>query len=75
MKFLIIVVALFAVVWFVFLRPSLKSGMPRSQRKDLPSETMQECCVCGVFVSQKEGIIQGEKFFCSKACKTKATKC
>lgn len=72
MKFLIIIVALLAVVWFVFLRPSLRSsGVPRDSRRDLPSETMQECCVCGVFVSQKEGIRQGEKFFCSQECRAK----
>ena len=75
MKFLIIIVAILAVVWFMLLRPALGSSekpRARKSRKDLPSEIMQECSVCGVFASQKEGIRQGEKFFCSKECKAKA---
>ena len=66
MKILIIIIALLAVVWFVLLRPGLKSSTHKS--KELPSETMQECCVCGVFASQKDGIRQGGKFFCSQEC-------
>ncbi|WP_394955265.1 PP0621 family protein [uncultured Helicobacter sp.] len=74
MKFLIIIVALFVVVWFLLLRPSLSSSASkasRKSRKDLPSEIMRECCVCGVFVSEREGMRVGEKFFCSKECRAK----
>lgn len=68
-------VALLAFVWFMIVRPLLKGQDDKhnhtkksSKHKQIQSEEMCECGVCGTFCAINEGIRQNKEFFCSKQC-------
>ncbi|PAF53281.1 hypothetical protein BKH42_06585 [Helicobacter sp. 13S00482-2] len=66
MRFLIVLLVIALIVWFFFFRksPIDKKKYPKNSQE----ETMVECCRCGTYVSSKEAIMVGKKYFCSKKC-------
>lgn len=63
MRLVVILVLIGALVWFFFLRK-----YPTKQTKKPQEELMVECCKCGTYISSKEAIVVGKKYFCSKKC-------
>lgn len=63
MRLVVILVLIGALVWFFFLRKN-----PTKQTKKPQEELMVECCKCGTYISSKEAIVVGKKYFCSKKC-------
>lgn len=63
MRLVVILVLIGALVWYFFLR---KSSV--KQTKKPQEEVMVECSKCGTYISSKEAIVVGKKYFCSKKC-------
>ncbi|WP_199770156.1 PP0621 family protein [Helicobacter mesocricetorum] len=62
MQWLIVIVLIMGVYYF-FIRKSPRKETPKKQE-----EIMIECEKCGIYVSNKEAIIQDGKYYCSKEC-------
>jgi len=57
---ILFVIAVFAVIYFLFFKKS------KAKKKEL--EDMVECDSCKVFVSLEEAIEKNGKYYCSKEC-------
>lgn len=72
MRLLIILIALFALL-FIIVRPLLMtSNARRNKKRDEHIEEMVECACCSIYTARNEALISQGKYFCSKECLQKA---
>ena len=73
---LLLVIAVIAVVYFVFFKKKpLKNTKTKTKTKHdekLQSNDMVECAECGTYVELGESIISNNKYYCSSECVDKA---
>ena len=65
-------ILLFAIIGVVVYR-ALGGKVPLLDRDTKPEEpltddTLVECATCGTYVTIKESIVIGKKYYCSKTC-------
>ena len=78
MKLILTVAVIAAVYFFLIKKPQVQAHRrkkadsatppPRADRADKDEEIMVACEKCGTYVSSKEAIIVGGKYYCSKNC-------
>ena len=58
--------ALLAVVWWLWSKRQNKVSDPSPRQHQAP-ENMLSCAHCGVHLPESEGIVAGDRFYCSEA--------
>jgi uncharacterized protein len=61
------IIALYIYKLFGGKIPSLKDiAKANREKNDLEADTLVECCKCGTYITHKEAIIKGGKFYCDE---------
>ena len=66
----LVVIALIAFVYFVFIKkkPLQKQKVSEQKKEQLQSNDLVECPKCGVYVEVDEALLANGKYYCSKEC-------
>lgn len=73
LKIILTVAVIAAVYFFLIKKPAVEKkrrnrAEAEAKKPGLDEDIMVECEKCGTFVSSKEAIIVGGKYYCSKSC-------
>ncbi|MFH1989591.1 MAG: PP0621 family protein [Pseudomonadota bacterium] len=66
MKYLLLF-AFLAAVWWVWSKRHSAAGTETSERREPAPEKMVTCVHCGVHLPESEGIVDGDRVYCSEA--------
>jgi uncharacterized protein len=66
----LVVIALIAFVYFVFIKkkPIKKQEMPKKKDERLQGNDLVQCPSCGVYTEVDEALLSSGKYYCSKEC-------
>jgi uncharacterized protein len=64
---ILLLIAVFVSVYFIFFRKKDKS-VSHDKKDQIEGDELIPCSVCGTLVSEKEILISDGKYFCSKEC-------
>jgi len=65
----LLLIAFVALLVYKFLGGKLPQFKKSSSEKKLEEDTLVECATCQTYVTVKESIIVGGKYYCSPECK------
>ncbi|MBN2896638.1 MAG: hypothetical protein JXK05_12195 [Campylobacterales bacterium] len=62
LKILLLIAVLFTVYWLFFKKK------PLSKHSNESSDEMIACAHCGTFVSTRDALLSGGRYYCSREC-------
>lgn len=63
---LLLVIAVIAIVYFMFIKPKKVSS--KQQHKHNDANEMVQCEKCDVYVELQDAILSGSRYYCSTEC-------
>jgi uncharacterized protein len=66
MKYLLFF-AFLAAVWWLWSKRQVTGGAGASPQEDPVPEKMVACAYCGVHLPESEGVVAGDRVYCSEA--------
>jgi uncharacterized protein len=67
---ILLLVGIFSAIYFFLFRKKgeSKRDISREEKREIESEELIPCSECGTLVSEREMLIRGGKFYCSREC-------